>query len=82
MPSLSACRVPCACRGPQATSNLNWILSKRGLIFKLAFQYGCRTWIQSFVMLPLLWSAQAGGDTIAFAKLWETRWGPLDRLVG
>lgn len=58
----------------EAGNNLSWILSKRGLIFKLAYTYGCRTWIQSFVMLPLLWSAQAGGSEQFSSKYGNMRY--------
>lgn len=42
-----------------ATLSLHRGLSKFGLIFKLAYTYGCRGWLTSFMMLPLLNSMRA-----------------------
>lgn len=40
----------------EAQSNLHSTKSKFDLIFKLAYTYGCRSWITSFMMLPTLLS--------------------------
>jgi ABC-type uncharacterized transport system fused permease/ATPase subunit len=37
-----------------ATSERDLAVSKFGLVFKLAYTYGCRSWITSFMMLPVL----------------------------
>ena len=42
-----------------ATLLLHRGLSKFGLIFKLAYTYGCRSWLTSFMMLPVLTATQA-----------------------
>jgi len=58
----------------RALNNAN---SKFGLIFKLAYTYGCRSWIMSFIMLPVVQSAATSvGEEVSsiqytLSMMWE-----------
>ena len=41
----------------QVQKDLKWTISKFELIFKVAYSYGCRSWMAAFTMAPLLNSA-------------------------
>jgi ABC-type uncharacterized transport system fused permease/ATPase subunit len=48
-----------------AATELFKCMSKFGLIFKVAYSYGCRSWIATSVMLPLVLSGGPVGDGAA-----------------
>ena len=64
-----------------AATKLYQALSRFGLIFKVAYTYGCRSWIATAVMIPIISSGSAGSgaDRLA-AEVGETRYG-MDMMV-
>jgi ABC-type uncharacterized transport system fused permease/ATPase subunit len=64
-----------------AATALYEALSKFGLIFKVAYTYGCRSWIATAVMIPIISSGSAGSGTDRLvAEVGETRYG-MDMMV-
>ena len=52
-----------------ASGDLHAALSKFGLVFKLAYTYGCRSWITAFVMAPFLGTKRNGDAAKEVAEL-------------
>ena len=48
-----------------AATDLHYCMSKFGLIFKVAYSYGCRSWVATSVMLPLVLSGGPAGEGAA-----------------
>ena len=64
-----------------AATKLYQALSRFGLIFKVAYTYGCRSWIATAVMIPIISSGSTGSGTDRLAaEVGETRYG-MDMMV-
>eukprot|EP00041_Stephanoeca_diplocostata_P005046 m.55299 g.55299 ORF g.55299 m.55299 type:complete len:1330 (+) comp15539_c0_seq7:165-4154(+) len=64
-----------------ATKDLHNSTSTFGLIFKVAYTYGCRSWLSIFVMLPALYDRSKNSMSIRYAATQSTWQVMLEMLV-
>eukprot|EP01063_Lacrimia_lanifica_P036441 TRINITY_DN7231_c0_g3_i1.p1 TRINITY_DN7231_c0_g3~~TRINITY_DN7231_c0_g3_i1.p1 ORF type:complete len:1372 (+),score=583.24 TRINITY_DN7231_c0_g3_i1:70-4116(+) len=66
----------------QSALELNHATSKHELVFKVAYVYGCRSWVRSFMLAPIL-NGNAGNSTVdALVGVREASEIMMEMLIG